>query len=164
MGKKKMCEICHKNSDEVPDREEIRPVIAAAPAMMEALVGAKWAMESYISKQLLEQMDEYKDVVKALRKARGEEIEANGFLIEAAPDMLKALVEVKMRIEEYITTCPLCGESAERGHKYYCLWHVANDAIRKARGERYCHSEYGSENCKWEPGIGCTPKCPECIP
>lgn len=35
---KKMCEICHKNSDEVPDREEIRPVIAAASAMMEALV------------------------------------------------------------------------------------------------------------------------------
>ena len=34
----------------------------------------------------------------------------------------------------------------------------------KARGERYCHSEYGSANCKWEPGIGCTPKCPECIP
>ena len=29
--------------------------------------------------------------------------------------------------------------------------------------ERYCHSEYGSANCKWEPGIGCTPKCPECI-
>ena len=63
-----------------------------------------------------------------------EEIEANGSLIEAAPEMLDALVEVKMRIEEYITTCPLCGESAERGHKYYCLWHVANDAIRKARG------------------------------
>ena len=41
-----------------------------------------------------------------------------------------------------------------------------NTAIRTAEvdGERYCHSEYGSENCKWEPGIGCTPKCPECIP
>lgn len=64
-----------------------------------------------------------------------EEIEANGSLIEAAPEMLDALVEVKMRIEEYITTCPLCGGSAERGHKYYCLWHVANDAIRKARGK-----------------------------
>ena len=39
-------------------------------------------------------------------------------------------------------------------------------AIRTAEvdGERYCHSEYGSANCKWEPGIGCTPKCPECIP
>lgn len=48
-------------------------LIAAAPAMMEALVGAKWAMESYISEQLLEKMDEYQDVVKALRKARGEE-------------------------------------------------------------------------------------------
>ena len=33
-----MCEICHKNSDEVPGLEEIRPVIAAAPAMMEVLV------------------------------------------------------------------------------------------------------------------------------
>ena len=63
--------------------------------------------------------------------------------LKAATDMLEALVdalvdalvEVKMRIEEYTTTCPLCGESAERGHKYYCLWHVANDAIRKARDE-----------------------------
>lgn len=69
---KKMCEMCHKNSAEVPDREEIRPVIAAASDMMEALVGAKWAMESYISEQLLEKMDEYQDVVKALKKARGE--------------------------------------------------------------------------------------------
>lgn len=44
-------------------------------------------------------------------------------------------------------------------------WFVRAAAlIRKARGERYCHSEYGSANCKWEPGIGCTPKCPECIP
>ncbi len=34
---KKMCEIYHKNSDEVPDREEIRPVIKAAPDMLEAL-------------------------------------------------------------------------------------------------------------------------------
>lgn len=67
-----MCEICHKNSAEVPDRVEIRPVIAAASDMMEALVGAKWAMESYISEQLLEKMDEYQDVVKAIRKARGE--------------------------------------------------------------------------------------------
>ena len=70
-----------------------------------------------------------------------EEIESDNVetKLNAAPDMLEALVdalvEVKMRIEEYITTCPLCGESAERGHKYYCLWHVANDAIRKARGE-----------------------------
>ena len=42
----------------------------------------------------------------------------------------------------------------------------AESAIRTAEvdGERYCHSEYGSANCKWEPGIGCTPKCPECIP
>ena len=70
-----------------------------------------------------------------------EEIESGNVetKLKSAPDMLEALVdalvEVKMRIEEYITTCPLCGGSAERGHKYYCLWHVANDAIKKARGE-----------------------------
>ena len=64
----------------------------------------------------------------------GEDKEEIARFIAAAPEMLEALVEVKMRIEEYITTCPLCGESAERGHKYYCLWHVANDAIQKARG------------------------------
>ena len=70
-----------------------------------------------------------------------EEIESGNVetKLKSAPDMLEALVdalvEVKMRIEEYITTCPLCGESAERGHKYYCLWHVANAAIKKARGE-----------------------------
>ena len=42
----------------------------------------------------------------------------------------------------------------------------AEAAIRTAEvdGERHCHSEYGSANCKWEPGVGCTPKCPECIP
>lgn len=71
-----------------------------------------------------------------------EEIESGNVetKLKSAPDMLEALVdalvEVKMRIEEYITTCPLCGGSAERGHKYYCLWHVANAAIRKARGEQ----------------------------
>jgi len=41
--------------------------------LREALEGAKWAMESYICPQLLEKMDEYQDVVKAIRKARGEE-------------------------------------------------------------------------------------------
>ena len=53
------------------------------------------------------------------------------------------------------------------------VWNIATDALSSLRtteessvvdGERYCHSEYWSENCKWEPGIGCTPKCPECIP
>ena len=53
------------------------------------------------------------------------------------------------------------------------VWNIATDALISLRtaeessvvvGERYCHSKYGSANCKWEPGIGCTPKCPECIP
>ena len=38
--------------------------------LVEALEGAKWAMESYISEQLREQMEEYQDVVKAIQKAR----------------------------------------------------------------------------------------------
>ena len=46
--------------------------IKAIPDMLEALEGAKWAMESYISEQLREQMEEYQDVVKAIQKARGE--------------------------------------------------------------------------------------------
>ena len=36
--------------------------------MVEVLKGAKWAMESYISEQLREQMEEYQDVVKAIQK------------------------------------------------------------------------------------------------
>ena len=47
--------------------------IKAIPDMLEALEGAKWAMESYISEQLREQMEEYQVVVKAIQKARGEE-------------------------------------------------------------------------------------------
>lgn len=43
----------------------------AAPDMLEGTGGAKWAMESYICAQLLEKMDEYQDIVKAIRKARG---------------------------------------------------------------------------------------------
>ena len=45
----------------------------AAPDMLEALEGAKWAMESDICAQLLKKMDVYQDVVKAIRKARGDE-------------------------------------------------------------------------------------------
>jgi hypothetical protein len=41
--------------------------------LVEALEGAKWAMESDICAQLLKKMDVYQDVVKAIRKARGEE-------------------------------------------------------------------------------------------
>ena len=79
---KKMCEICHKNSDEVPDREEIRPVVAAAPAMMEALVeviavtknlpvcpfcGAVKAIQSHRPDCLSHEIE------AAIQKARGEE-------------------------------------------------------------------------------------------
>ena len=49
---------------------EIARFIVSAPDMLEALEGAKWAMESYICAQLLEKMDEYQDVVKAIQKAR----------------------------------------------------------------------------------------------
>ena len=53
------------------DKEEIRPIIAAAPDMLEALVGAKWLIECCVAKP--EGYEEYQDVVKAIRKARGEE-------------------------------------------------------------------------------------------
>ena len=76
-----MCEICHKNSYEVPDREEIRPVVAAAPAMMEALVeviavtknlpvcpfcGAVKVVQKHRPDCLSHEID------AAIRKARGE--------------------------------------------------------------------------------------------
>ena len=63
------------------------------------------------------------------------EAEANSALIEAAPDILEALEEVKSELDAYVPTCPLCGGSAASGHKYNCLWHVVNAAIQKARGE-----------------------------
>ena len=55
--------------------------------------------------------------------------------IKAIPDMLEALEEVKSELDAYVPTCPLCGGSAASGHKYNCLWHIVNAAIKKARGE-----------------------------
>ena len=46
-------------------------LITAAPDMLEALEGAKWLIECYVSD--LERNEEYKDVVRAIKKARGEE-------------------------------------------------------------------------------------------
>ena len=45
-------------------------LIAAAPDMLEALEGAKWLIDCYVAKP--EGYEEYQDVVKAIRKARGE--------------------------------------------------------------------------------------------
>ena len=76
---KKMCEICHKNSDEVLDREEIRPVVAAAPAMMEALVEVIAVIENlpvcpFCSCVLDHRPDCLShEIEAAIRKARGEE-------------------------------------------------------------------------------------------
>jgi hypothetical protein len=58
----------------------------------------------------------------------------------------------------FVTSLDLCPDCLELTKVFL------RATIRKARGEWYCHSEYRSANCKWEPGIGCTPKCPECIP
>ncbi len=65
----------------------------------------------------------------------GEDKEEIASLIAAAPDMLEALKEVRSELDAYVPTCPLCGGNAASGHKYNCLWHVVNAAIRKARGE-----------------------------
>lgn len=85
--------------------------------------------------------------------------EKYGGLVAAAPDMLEALEEV-VALTENLQVCPFCGCVLD--HRPDCLSREIESAIRKARGERHCHSEYGSANCKWEPGRGCTPKCPEC--
>lgn len=68
-------------------------------------------------------------ILDGVKEARA----ADSYLITAAPDMLEALVEVKNELDAYIPTCPLCGGSVASGHKYNCLWHVVNAAIRKAR-------------------------------
>ena len=59
--------------------------------------------------------------------------EKYGGLVAAAPDMLRALEEVMDELDVEGLPCPLCGGSAASGHKYNCLWHVVNAAIRKAR-------------------------------
>ena len=64
----------------------------------------------------------------------GEDKEEIAQMIVSAPDMLEALKEVKSELDAYVPTCPLCGGSAASGHKYNCLWHVVNAAIRKAGG------------------------------
>ena len=60
---------------------------------------------------------------------------SNAHIIAAAPDMLEALEEVMGELDVEGLPCPLCGGSAASGHKYNCLWHVVNAAIKKARGE-----------------------------
>lgn len=63
-----------------------------------------------------------------------EDIEANGSLIEAAPDMLEALEEV-VAITENLQVCPFCGAvKGVQSHRPDCLSHEINATIRKARG------------------------------
>ena len=45
--------------------------IKAIPDMLEALEGAKWLIDCYVAKP--ERYEEYQDVVKAIKKARGED-------------------------------------------------------------------------------------------
>ena len=63
-----------------------------------------------------------------------EDIEANGSLIEAAPDMLEALEEVMGELDVEGLPCPLCGRDLTIGHRRNCIWHVVESAVRKARG------------------------------
>ena len=51
-------------------QEEAAQILVAAPDMLEALEGAKWLIDCYVAKP--EGYEEYQDVVKAIRKARGE--------------------------------------------------------------------------------------------
>ena len=76
-----MCEVCHKNSDEVPDREEIRPVVAAAPEMYIALQNVRVELDSYphcpfcggVHGEGHEKDCIGYEIEAAVRKARGEE-------------------------------------------------------------------------------------------
>ena len=78
-----------------------------------------------------------KEIVVVYTPFRGSEDELSSFisLHTAAPDMLEALEEVMGELDVEGLPCPLCGGSAASGHKYNCLWHVVNAAIKKARGE-----------------------------
>ena len=60
---------------------------------------------------------------------------SNANLIAAAPEMLQALEAIKDELDAFNPTCPFCQGNAGSGHKYTCIWHIANAAIRKARGE-----------------------------
>ena len=74
-------------------------------------------------------------VIATVEAGDGQEKAAQ--ILVAAPDMLEALEEVKSELDAYVAyvpTCPLCEGSAASGHKYNCLWHVVNAAIKKARG------------------------------
>lgn len=51
--------------------KDLAYVMAVAPEMLEALEGAKWLIESYVSD--LANNEEYQDVCEAIKKARGEE-------------------------------------------------------------------------------------------
>jgi len=51
-------------------QEKVAQILVAAPDMLEALEGAKWLIECYVSD--LEHSEEYQDVVRAIREARGE--------------------------------------------------------------------------------------------
>ena len=66
--------ICIIPNEGGPD-EHIRKgnayLIAAAPDMLEALKGAKWLIESYVSD--LTNNEEYRDVCEAIKKVRCEE-------------------------------------------------------------------------------------------
>ena len=53
------------------EAEENTQLASVAPEMLEALEGAKWLIESYVSD--LTNNEEYRDVCKAIKKAMGEE-------------------------------------------------------------------------------------------
>ena len=66
-----ICIIPNEGGQDEQIRKGNACLIAAAPDMLEALKGARWIIESYVSD--LEHLEEYQDVVNAIKKARGEE-------------------------------------------------------------------------------------------
>ena len=68
---KNICEAYEEGPIGIVDIDD--NILDCAHEMLEALEGAKWAMDSYICAQLREKMDEYQDVVQVIQKARGEE-------------------------------------------------------------------------------------------
>lgn len=63
--------LAHVSSDAKPGFRKKLRIITVAPEMLEALEGAKWLIESYVSD--LEHSEEYQDICAVIKKARGEE-------------------------------------------------------------------------------------------
>ena len=70
-GDNLMVATCRSNIRLLKEKKRNAVIMAASLEMLEALEGAKWLIESYVSD--LENSEEYRDICRVMKKARGEE-------------------------------------------------------------------------------------------